>query len=193
MGGQEKNTFTAEAINPAAADSLYLQKYMFAEDVRGGPESWLAMGNIVMNRLKSGKFGKDIQSVVKKASSAVATNSPEWQKADKLNFTEEESKIFNQIQAIAEGIVGGQAPDNTKGATHFENLEAFPMPWWAKNMDAVTKVGKQTYFKEKAAQVKPNVRSGEGGFGDAFRKARQSGVGEFDWQGSKYNTKVRGE
>ena len=150
----EKNAFTAEAINPAASDALYLQKYFYAEDAGGGPESWLAMGNAATNRLKSGKYGKTLQQVIKGMSSAIQTKSPQWQKADKLEFNDFEFRAFNKMKPIAEGIVGGQAPDTIKGATHFENLNKFPMPYWAKEMDAVSRVGQHTYFKERVKPVK---------------------------------------
>ena len=34
------------------------------------------------------------------------------------------------------------------GATHFENVEAFGMPWWAKKMRVTAKIGRHTFFKE---------------------------------------------
>ena len=36
----------------------------------------------------------------------------------------------------------------TKGATHFENVEAFGTPYWAKGMTRVGKIGRHTFFKE---------------------------------------------
>ena len=32
-------------------------------------------------------------------------------------------------------------------ATHYENVESFGMPWWAKKMKRVAKVGQHTFFK----------------------------------------------
>ena len=34
------------------------------------------------------------------------------------------------------------------GATHFENVEAFGMPWWAKKMRVTAKISHHTFFKE---------------------------------------------
>ncbi len=39
--------------------------------------------------------------------------------------------------------------DTTCGATHYENIEAFCMPKWAKNMIITCKIGNHTFFKEK--------------------------------------------
>lgn len=35
-----------------------------------------------------------------------------------------------------------------KNSTHFENIEAFGVPYWAKNMTIVSKVGPHTFYKE---------------------------------------------
>ncbi len=156
----EKNTFTAEAINPLESDSLLMAKYLFAENAPGGPQAWMNMGSAAMNRVKAGKYGKNLSSVIKGMSSAIQTKSKQWQKADKMEFTDYESRIFNKIKDVADGIVGGKVPDTVKGATHFENLNRYPMPYWAKEMDAVARDGgdpkwSQTFFKAKQAQPDP--------------------------------------
>jgi spore germination cell wall hydrolase CwlJ-like protein len=33
-------------------------------------------------------------------------------------------------------------------ATHFENIEKFGTPYWAKNMKKIGKIGKHTYYEE---------------------------------------------
>lgn len=149
----EKNAFTAEAIDPLESESTYLAKMLFAENAGGGPEAWIADGNAAMNRFRSGKYGKSLTQVIKGMSAAIQTKSPQWQKADKLEFNEFESRVFNKIKDIADGLVGGKIPDTIKGATHFENLNRYPMPYWAKDMDAVARKGAHTYFKSKPSQA----------------------------------------
>lgn len=39
--------------------------------------------------------------------------------------------------------------DITNGATHFENVEAFGLPRWARDMDTTAKIGAHTFFREK--------------------------------------------
>lgn len=34
-----------------------------------------------------------------------------------------------------------------RGATHYENTEAFGTPWWSKKMTKVAKIGRHTFFK----------------------------------------------
>lgn len=161
----EKNAFTAEAIDPLGSEALYLAKFLFAENAPGGPEAWMNMGSAAMNRLRSGKYGKNLTQVIKGMSSAIQTKSKQWQKADKMEFDDFESRVFNKIKDVADGIVGGKVPDTVKGATHFENLNRYPMPWWAPGMDAVAvdrgenKKYNQTYFKGKP-QPQPTSQGG---------------------------------
>lgn len=151
---KEKQPFVAEAMDPLGSDSNLLAKMIFAENAPGGPEAWAGIGNVALNRLKSGRFGKTLKSVIMGMSSAVKTKSKQWEKANKAEFNEYEQRIFNKIAEMTDGLVGGKVPDNVKGATHFENLNKYPMPYWAKDMDAVARDRgdprwSQTYFREK--------------------------------------------
>ena len=148
--GKAKQPFVADAMDPLGADADYMAKMIFAEDAAGGPEAWAAVGHVALNRLKTGKFGKSLKGVVTNMSSAIKTKSPQWLKASKGEFNDYEQRVFNKIRQVAEGLVGGQIPDSVGGATHFENLRRFPLPYWAKDMDAVSRVGDHTYFKEKS-------------------------------------------
>jgi spore germination cell wall hydrolase CwlJ-like protein len=161
MAEQEKKTFTAEALNPLDVDALFLAKVIFAEDAVGGPRAWMGVGSVGMNRFKSGKYGKTLQQVLKGMSSAVRNKSVQWQKADKLQFNDYEQRVFNKIKDVSDGIVSGKIPDTVKGATHFENLKRFPMPYWAKEMDAVAKEGQHTYFKEKPQLLREEKKEGK--------------------------------
>ncbi len=148
-GGKEKQPFIAEAMDPLGADANLLAKMIFAENAPGGPEAWAGIGNVALNRLKSGRFGKTWKAGINGMSSAIKTKSPQWEKASKAEFNDFEQRVFNKIAQVADGLVGGQVPDVTNGATHFENLTKYPMPYWAKDMDAVKRIGTDTYFKEK--------------------------------------------
>ncbi|KXH72796.1 MAG: hypothetical protein AM326_10950 [Candidatus Thorarchaeota archaeon SMTZ-45] len=145
----EGQVYTADAINPLDVDSTLMAKMIFAEDAGGGPQAWIAVGNAALNRLKSGRYGKSLSQVIKGMSSAIQTKSPQWQKADNLEFNDFEQRVFNKIKDVTDGLVSGKIPDTIKGATHFENLNRFPLPYWAKDMDAVARVGRHTYFREK--------------------------------------------
>jgi len=155
QGKKEQQPFIAEAMDPLGADSNLLAKMMFAENAPGGPEAWANMGNVALNRLKSGKYGKTLKSVIMGMSSAIKTKSKQWEKANKAEFNDYEQRAFNKMAEVADKLVGGQIEDTVKGATHFENLNRYPLPYWAKDMDAVHRDRgdprwSQTYFKPRS-------------------------------------------
>ena len=39
--------------------------------------------------------------------------------------------------------------DITNGATHYENVEAFGIPYWATNMKVTCKIGRHTFYKKE--------------------------------------------
>ncbi len=147
--GKAKEPFIAQAMDPLGADSNYLAQMIFAEDAAGGPEAWAAVGNVALNRLKTGRFGNSLKSVISGMSAAIKTKSPQWQKASKAEFNDMEQRVFNKITQVTDALVGGQVKDSVNGATHFEHLRRYPLSYWAKDMDAVGRVGEHTYFKEK--------------------------------------------
>jgi spore germination cell wall hydrolase CwlJ-like protein len=147
--GKEIQPFVADAMDPLGADSNLLAKMIFAENAPGGPEAWAGIGNVALNRLKSGRFGKSLKAVINGMSSAIKTKSKQWEKASNAKFNDYEQRVFNKIAEITDGLVGGKIPDSVNGATHFENLRRYPLPYWAKDMDAVKRIGGDTYFKEK--------------------------------------------
>lgn len=41
------------------------------------------------------------------------------------------------------------APDTTGGATHYEAIERYGIPYWVKGMERTVKIGEHTFYKEK--------------------------------------------
>lgn len=48
---------------------------------------------------------------------------------------------------IAYRLIDG-APDTTLGATHFENVNQFGLPYWADGMQQAVVIGAHTFFRE---------------------------------------------
>lgn len=49
---------------------------------------------------------------------------------------------------IAKDVFKNDAPDITNGATHWENIKRFGVPYWAKGMVVTCKIKRHTFFKE---------------------------------------------
>jgi len=147
----KEKSYVAEAINPIAADIELLSKMTFAEDAMGGPSAWQAVSNVALNRLKDGRYGKNLTEVVHKMSSAIRTKSPQWQKVDSGKMNPFEQLVYDRINKEVTKVMSKKNVDNTKGAVLFENIDkyGFPKTWDKSKVQAVAKVGRHTYFKEK--------------------------------------------
>ena len=55
-------------------------------------------------------------------------------------------QVRNDAQRIVHKVRRGTT-DTTLGATHYENVEAFGVPWWAEGQDPVFKIGRHTFWK----------------------------------------------
>lgn len=49
--------------------------------------------------------------------------------------------------AVEAWFDSGLGPDITDGANHWENIESFGMPSWAKHCKETVKIGKHTFFR----------------------------------------------
>lgn len=58
-------------------------------------------------------------------------------------------KIEYAAKNIVEEVFIRNGKDVTFGSTHYENIERFGTPYWAKNMVKAVKIGSHTFFKEK--------------------------------------------
>jgi len=50
---------------------------------------------------------------------------------------------------VVRDVFENNAKDITGGATHYDNVEAFGMPSWAKNMQVTCRIGRHTFWKER--------------------------------------------
>ena len=159
----EQQSFTARALNQQELDIEDLARGVYAEDAMGGPQAWAAVAHTMNNRRKSGKYGETWNEVLSKSLSSVRKNSKQYKLTanDGKDMNQYERNVFDKIKRTVAGVINGQIPDNTGGATHFENLEKYGVPYWAKEMDAVGRVGEHTYFREKP-QPPPTIRGGGG-------------------------------
>jgi len=58
-------------------------------------------------------------------------------------------RAISQARDIEKRVFELACADTTGGATHFENVEAFGTPWWAKEMVVTVKIGSHTFYKKK--------------------------------------------
>lgn len=151
QGQAEEKSYVAEAINPMETDIELVSQMAFAEDAQGGPGAWRGIANVALNRVKDGRYGKNLKEVVNKMSSAIRTKSPQWLKASKGEFNDYEWQVYQRIKQEVAAAMAEGSQDNTGGAVLFENIDrfGFPKSWDKSKVQAVAKIGNQTYFRER--------------------------------------------
>lgn len=55
---------------------------------------------------------------------------------------------MREARQIERRVFEQDGPDITLGATHFEAVEKYGMPYWAKGMKVTVKIGEHTFFKK---------------------------------------------
>jgi len=130
-------------------DLKILTQYNFAESGNQKPEVWVANAYAAINRLKSGKYGSTLPEVIQGMSSAVKTNSKQWQLATgQKPMNKYEENVMKKIMSTTSAVLRGTIENPIGDATHFENVQKYGVPKWAKKMKKVGKVGEHTYYQE---------------------------------------------
>lgn len=69
-------------------------------------------------------------------------------RADLATFcTKQGVRVTEQAKMAVEAVFVKNCQDVTGGATHYENIEAFGVPKWAKSMQVTCKVKDHTFYK----------------------------------------------
>lgn len=69
-------------------------------------------------------------------------------RVDRESFLQRQpARIIREARRAVEESLNGS--NTVFGATHFENVEAFGVPSWARNMRVVKRVGRHSFFAEK--------------------------------------------
>ena len=67
---------------------------------------------------------------------------------DLVVFCEKQGKKYiMEAKRIERYVFHENSFDTTGGATHFENIEVFGVPYWAKKMRVTSKIGRHTFYK----------------------------------------------
>lgn len=114
------------------SDRDILAKTIQAEAGNQGAQGMLAVGSVIMNRVKAPGYGGSIQDVILKPGQFSPWNSETnyaggAQGQDMMNLV-----ASPQVYAITDAVLSGKAPDPTSGATHFYNDRISNPSWGAE-------------------------------------------------------------
>jgi len=109
-----------------------LWKGLIAEAVGEGYDGMYAVCCVYRNRLEKG----------------MSLGCVGLKRKDLDEFVKRQGKKYEYMaKEIIEEVFFNRNIDVTKGATHYENIEVFGVPYWVKNMEITTKIGDHTFYK----------------------------------------------
>ena len=115
-------------------------------EVSGEPEEGQrAFAHVIVNRLKSGKFGPTLAAVVLKAYQFSCWNTSDPNRM-RLATEPESNPIFEKIRGFILSAMDGSDDDPTNGALFYFNPK-LAMPEWAKSMTKMADIGSHSFYK----------------------------------------------
>jgi hypothetical protein len=135
----------AETPNSNAPDPVdYMARTMVREAGDQGEEGLSAVGHVIKNRLNTGRWGKDISSVVTAPDQFTPWNEDlRGTKADP-RLVDPNSPIYQKAYGLAKGVLSGDIKDPTGGALNFYNPD-LASPKWGPGMANTVKIGQHVF------------------------------------------------
>lgn len=100
-------------------DADLLARTIIGEAASEPVEGQIAVANVVMNRLNSGRWGDAMDNVLFARHQFEPWTNPEVRR--RLENIPTSSPQYQKARRIADAVISGQVPDITNGATHFAN------------------------------------------------------------------------
>lgn len=131
------------------AQTLYGEARGELNYLEGGIASLIAIGNVVMNRLKQNTwYGKNIEEICKKPQQFSCWNENDKNLQAIMMVTHEKSNsIYEICKDVAEGILYKSWPDLTKGSDHYYSQFLEQTPFWTLGLHPKVKIGHHLFFK----------------------------------------------
>lgn len=123
---------------------IYLTALCAWREARGaGDDAILGVLCTIRNRvLKPSWWGKDYPSVVLKAKQFSSFDSDD---PNAVKLPGPDDAVFARILTLTEGVVSGQTPDNTGGATNYHDASVFPN--WAQELKPCATIGPFRFYR----------------------------------------------
>ncbi len=133
--------------NDILARTIYGEARGEYKDFEGGIVSLIAVGNVVMNRLKAKSwYGQSIEEVCLKPKQFSC-----WNEGDPnhpiLMRPEITDPVFTLCFQVAQKVTSQEWPDLTKGSDHYHAVTLPTLPTWARNHKPKARFGKHVFYQ----------------------------------------------
>jgi hypothetical protein len=142
-------------MTPAERD-LYIRT-LIGEAGGESPQGQAAVAHVIRNRLMSGRFGGDINSVIM-APKQFSTWNPGDPAGIMANRVPADSPRYQSIGKIVDSVNSGQTADPTSGALNFYNPRA-ASPAWGNTMANRITIGNHDFGTAGGGGAQPRVAS----------------------------------
>jgi len=113
----------------------------------GGLAALIAIGNVIMNRVKKGGwFGKSIAEVCQKPWQFSCWNTGDPNLTVIQNIPKDDA-IFKICQEVATALIANKWPDLTKGCDHYYSRLLSNPPKWALNRQPKLRLGLHQFYQ----------------------------------------------
>jgi N-acetylmuramoyl-L-alanine amidase len=132
---------TANAASESEARCLALTLYWEAREE--GRDGMLAVGWVVLNRLRSAKFPSTICQVVRQGGASAPCQFSFW--CDGKPDQPEEGASWTLARSLADELLSASPPDPTRGALRFHRDDVRPA--WSAQHRRTARVGRHIYYR----------------------------------------------
>ena len=110
-----------------------------------GLAAFIAVGNVITNRLKLGRYGNTIAVVCLKPRqfSCWNVNDPNRVLIQDISINQE--PLFKCCKKVAQSLAMGKWPDLTRGSDHYHSLSCSPS--WARKSKIKLRLGNHIFYK----------------------------------------------
>jgi cell wall hydrolase len=114
----------------------------------GGINSFIAVANVVMNRLKyPSRYGQSVHKVCQKRFQFSCWNKNDPNCCLITNISRQDDSLFELAFLTAEKVSRGDWPDVTFGSNHYFSTFLNPIPSWAVGRVMQIRIGRHLFYK----------------------------------------------
>lgn len=147
--GMTTSSVRSSSYAYSAKDKECLARAMFFESNRSSRDGLVAVGSVVMNRLKSGEYGDSVCGVV----------GQKGQFAPGVLSRPMNSQALPDVQAAAESVLKGERHPKVKPEVMFFHTAGLKFPY--KNMHYTTVAGGNAFYEKRSRRKLPAVMEPE--------------------------------
>lgn len=112
-----------------------------------GEEGMEAVAFVLVNRVKDGRWGENLASVVLAPAQFSCWNTTDPNRRRIAEMKNDDPVLLKAIELVALAMDGSK-PDPTQGATHYYSTTMAKPPVWAMTATFVVQIGKQRFYKD---------------------------------------------